>query len=306
MIRKADNRVSVGEADEAAIEVFLDRFWLERGGSAHTLAAYRTDLRKAAGFLASKGLTLYTAALADLSELLGAQLGAHARSMARLRSCLRQFYQFNLREGVLSVDPTVLLAAPKLGRALPKALSEAEIEALLVGIDGDDPLAVRDRSMIETLYATGLRVSELVSLRMELLGLRQGVLKVLGKGQKERLVPLGEEALACLQRYLQEVRPDWLRGGASAFVYLTQRGGPMTRQAFWHLLKRRAQAAGISKPLSPHMLRHSFATHLVNHGADLRVVQLLLGHEDLSTTQIYTYVAQERLKALHKQHHPRG
>jgi len=219
---------------------------------------------------------------------------------------MRQFYQHALREGWIQSDPSVRIEAPKLGRSLPKSLTEDEVMALLEAPDLESPEGFRDRTMLEVLYATGLRVSELVGLRLEQVGMAQGVVRVVGKGDKERLVPLGEEAVDWLERFLKGGRNEILHGRFCSEVFPTKRGAGMTRQAFWYRIKKHAVSAGINKHLSPHTLRHSFATHLLNHGADLRVVQMLLGHSDLSTTQIYTHVAQERLKSLHAQHHPRG
>jgi integrase/recombinase XerD len=234
------------------------------------------------------------------------QQGYQARSTARLLSALRTFYRYLLRERLIDEDPTLQVELPQLGKPLPKSLSEAEVEALLAAPDIAEPLGLRDRAMLEVLYACGLRVSELVALSLEQINLRQGVVRVLGKGSKERLVPLGEEALIWLQRYQAEARGLLLAGRPSSVLFPSQRGEQMTRQTFWHRIKLHARHAGILKPLSPHTLRHAFATHLLNHGADLRVVQLLLGHSDLSTTQIYTHVAKARLQALHAAHHPRG
>ena len=234
------------------------------------------------------------------------QQGYQARSTARLLSALRTFYRYLLRERLIHEDPTLQVELPQLGKPLPKSLSEAEVEALLAAPDIAEPLGLRDRAMLEVLYACGLRVSELVALSLEQINLRQGVLRVLGKGSKERLVPLGEEALIWLQRYQAEARGLLLAGRPSSVLFPSQRGEQMTRQTFWHRIKLHARHADILKPLSPHTLRHAFATHLLNHGADLRVVQLLLGHSDLSTTQIYTHVAKARLQALHAAHHPRG
>ena len=232
--------------------------------------------------------------------------GARPRSTARLLSSLRRFYQYLLREGMITDDPTAQIESPKLGRPLPKSLTEEQVEKLLQAPDAETALGLRDRAMLETLYATGLRVSELVGLTLQQANLQAGVVKVIGKGDKERLVPLGEEAVEWLQRYLNEERSKLLHGQTSDALFPTARGAAMTRQAFWHNLKRYTHLAGIETHLSPHTLRHAFATHLLNHGADLRVVQMLLGHVDLSTTQIYTQVARERLKQLHAQHHPRG
>jgi len=295
--------------DPAAIEAFADALWMERGLSRNTLSAYQSDLRKVAAWLAAeRGRDLRGARREDLLDFLAgeSQRGSKPRSSARLLSCLRQFYQYGLREGWRKDDPSARIDAPRLGRPLPKSLTEREVEALLAAPDTGAPQGFRDRCMLEVLYATGLRVSELVGLRPEQLSLTQGLVRVTGKGGKERLVPLGEEALSWLQRFLGGPRRDLLNGRLCPELFPTRRGSGMTRQAFWYLIKRHAMRAGIGKPLSPHTLRHAFATHLLNHGADLRVVQMLLGHSDLSTTQIYTHVARERLKNLHQVHHPRG
>jgi integrase/recombinase XerD len=295
--------------DAAAIESFADALWMERGLSRNTLSAYQSDLRKAAAWVAAeRGRDLRGARREDLLDFLAGESrrGRKPRSSARLLSCLRQFYQYGLREGWRRDDPSARIDAPRLGRPLPKSLTEREVEALLAAPDTGDPQGFRDRCMLEVLYATGLRVSELVALRPEQLSLTQGLVRVTGKGGKERLVPLGEEALSWLQRFLRGPRRDILNGRLCPDLFPTRRGSGMTRQAFWYLIKRHALRAGIGKPLSPHTLRHAFATHLLNHGADLRVVQMLLGHSDLSTTQIYTHVARERLKNLHQTHHPRG
>jgi integrase/recombinase XerD len=287
---------------------FLDRLWMERGLAANTLLAYRSDLEGAAFWLEQQGWGLAAAGREQLQAYLAERVraGIKPRSQARLVSSLKRFYQHLARELLRPDDPSALLEAPKLGRGLPKALAEREVEALLVAPDVQVVLGLRDRAMLETLYATGLRVSELVGLPLAAVNLRQGVLRVLGKGGKERLVPLGEEALTWIDRYLREARPALLDGRPAQALFVSARGAALTRQAFWHLIKRHARQAGIRAVLSPHTLRHSFATHLVNHGADLRVVQLLLGHSDLSTTQIYTHVARERLKSLHAAHHPRA
>ena len=285
---------------------FLDHLWVEYGLSPHSVAAYRGDLTTLCAFLAKRNLSLNTAGEADLFDFLGQADKLSARTKARRLSSMRRYYQYQLRESVLSADPTVRLSAPRLGRSLPKTLSEADVEALLAAPDVASILGLRDRAMLELLYATGLRVSELVTLELGQVNTRQGVVRVTGKGAKERLVPLGEQALDCLQCYVGEARRDLCRGRPSNALFPTQRGAAMTRQAFWYLVRRYAHKAGIQTALSPHTLRHAFATHLLNHGADLRVVQMLLGHSDISTTQIYTYVAAERLKALHAQHHPRG
>lgn len=295
------------EDDLRAIGRYLDSLWLERGLSKQTLEAYRTDLTLLAGWLAGRG-GLYAATRGDLLEHLAwrIQAGYSARSTARLLSCLRGFYRHALREALISEDPTLNIAMPQLGRPLPETLSEADVEALLAAPDLEDNLGLRDRCMIEVLYASGLRVTELVGLRVDQLNSRQGVLRVTGKGNKERLVPLGEEALAWIVRFCAEARPALLKGNPSDVLFPSQQARQMTRQTFWHRIKLHARQAGIRSPLSPHTLRHAFATHLLNHGADLRVVQMLLGHSDLSTTQIYTHVARHRLRELHASHHPRG
>ncbi|MFA7095263.1 MAG: site-specific tyrosine recombinase XerD [Gammaproteobacteria bacterium] len=296
------------EEDQKLIEAFIDTLWVERGLSENTLSAYRVDLQGLATWLAGRGSSLLAAQRDELLDYLAFRVrqGARPRSTARFLSSMRQFYRQLVRQGRIDADPTARIDAPKLGRALPKSLTEAEVEALLAAPDTGDLLGLRDRTMLEILYATGLRVSELVHLTLDQVNLRQGVVRITGKGSKERLVPFGEEALGWLERYLREARPLLLRGQLCDALFPTQRGTAMTRQAFWVLIKRYARKAGITKSLSPHTLRHAFATHLLNHGADLRVVQLLLGHSDLSTTQIYTHVARERLKTLHAKHHPRG
>jgi len=296
------------DADRALIEGFLDALWMERGLSENTLSAYRADLSGFSTWLNGQNERLAEARREQLQAYLADRVGqgARPRTTARLLSSLRRFYRHQVREGRRNDDPSARIDAPRLGRPLPKTLTEAEVEALLGAPDIDATLGLRDRAMLELLYATGLRVSELVGLRVEQVNRQHGVLRVVGKGNKERLVPLGEEAIDWLERYLAEARQDLNRGHANPHLFLTTRGGPLTRQAFWHLIRRHAATAGITRPLSPHTLRHAFATHLLNHGADLRVVQLLLGHSDLSTTQIYTHVARERLKQLHAEHHPRG
>ncbi|NOY61929.1 MAG: site-specific tyrosine recombinase XerD [Gammaproteobacteria bacterium] len=295
-------------SERLIIDNFLDAIWMENGLSDNTLSAYRHDLQALASWLQCSDLTLVAARRHELSEYLGARLqkGSSSRSMARLLSSMRRFYQHLLREKTISEDPSARIESPKLGRPLPKALTEQEVEQLLAAADVGDPLGLRDRAMLELLYACGLRVSELISLTALQINLRQGVIRVTGKGNKERLVPMGEEAILWLQRYAAEARSELLHGRISDALFVTRRGGAMTRQAFWHMVKRHARQAAINKTLSPHTLRHSFATHLLNHGADLRALQMLLGHSDLSTTQIYTHVAKERLKEIHAQHHPRG
>lgn len=287
---------------------FIDALWLEEGLSSNTRKAYESDLKGFSVWLAAIEQCLEEAGRSEVEGYLAARYRqkASSRSMARVVSTFRKFYRYLLREGVILNDPLQGIDPPRIGRPLPKTLSEADVEALLDAPETDDPIGLRDRAMLELLYATGLRVSELVGLELSSLNLRQGVVRVSGKGGKDRLVPLGEEAEAWLMRYFEGARADLLGGRACEDVFVTRRRGKMTRQAFWHLIKRYALMAGITRPLSPHTLRHAFATHLLNHGADLRVVQMLLGHSDLSSTQIYTHVAQERLKDLHARCHPRG
>jgi len=294
--------------NEQVFARYLDSVWLEKGLSDNTLEAYRRDLKAFGLWLQSQQYALLAVTAVEVNQFLAhyAKSAKSARSAARMLSCLRGFYRYQLREAKMAIDPTAKIDSPKTGRALPKSLSEQDVEELLDEPDTEDPLELRDRAMLELLYATGLRVTELVTLRLEQLGLAQGVIKVIGKGNKERLVPMGEEALSWLQQYIHQVRPNVPNVIDCSTVFLSRRGGEMTRQAFWHRIKLYAVRAGINKALSPHVLRHAFATHLINHGADLRVVQMLLGHSDLSTTQIYTHVAKERLKSLHAQHHPRA
>jgi integrase/recombinase XerD len=291
------------------IDRFCDTLWLEQGLSQATISAYRSDLVLAERFLRERGgVDLRRATRDDLLAYLAHRKSARAtsRTAARLLSALRRFYRYLVREGRLDADPTALIESPKLPRPLPKSLSEEQVERLLGAPDSATPLGLRDRAMLEVLYATGLRVSELVSLKLGQVSRVQGLVRVIGKGDKERLVPLGEEAVGWLNAYIEGSRQDLIRRQATDALFVTGRGGPLTRQAFWHNIKRYARAARIEVALSPHTLRHAFATHLLNHGADLRVVQMLLGHADLSTTQIYTHVARARLKELHAKHHPRG
>ena len=291
------------------IDEFLDALWAERGLSQNTLAAYRRDLQSFSVWLEKSKMTLLHVSNADIQGFLvhRGKKGIKASSLARLVSSLRRFYRYQLREGRIEEDPSALIDSPKLVKSLPDTLSESQIDALLEAPDVNDAIGLRDRAMLELLYATGLRVSELVSLEQSQLGLQQGVVRVIGKGNKERLVPMGDVAVDWLIQYKQDARPDIMFGkGVSDSLFVTRRGSGMTRQAFWYLIKRYALEVGIRQKISPHTLRHAFATHLLNHGADLRVVQLLLGHSDLSTTQIYTHVAKARLQALHQQHHPRG
>ena len=294
---------------DPVIDQFIDSVWMEHGLSKNTLTAYRTDLRKTAEWLVSQARgDLINVQRTDLLDYLAARSEAQhsPRSTARLLSTLRRFYSYCHRHALIGEDPTRLLSAPKLGRPLPDALTEDEVERLLSSPDTRTPIGIRDRTMLELLYATGLRVSELVSLCDSQLNLRQGVLRVTGKGEKERLVPLGEEAITWLEKYQKQVRPELVQDSSAKELFLTNRKQGMTRQAFWYLIKRYAKKEDIRSHLSPHTLRHAFATHLLNHGADLRAVQMLLGHSNISTTQIYTHVAKARLKALHAQHHPRG
>ena len=291
------------------IERFCDTLWLQDGLSANTLEAYRRDLEGLERWFSRRGTALASASRADILDYLSSSVskGARPRTTARLLSSLRRFYGYLVREEKIKTDPTALIDSPKLGRPLPKSLTEEQVVKLLESPDVKTSLGLRDRAMLETLYATGLRVSELVGLTLSQVSLTQGVVRVIGKGDKERLVPLGEEAISWISRYLAEGRPKLVRSRSTDALFATARGGPMTRQAYWYNLKAHTRKAGIEpKKLSPHTLRHAFATHLLNHGADLRVVQMLLGHADLSTTQIYTHVAQARLKTLHEQHHPRG
>ena len=288
------------------IDRFLDALWVERGVSDNTLAAYRSDLQKYATWLDKHNCQMTAAQEGELRNYLSSMQGRTARTMARHLSSIRSLYSYLLREGIMKHDPAARVEAPKIGRQLPRSLTETEVEALLKAPDTGTPLGLRDRTMLEILYASGLRVSELISLQTGQVNLRQGVVRVLGKGSKERLVPLGEESIDWLTRYQQSARIELLGEKVSDALFPTKRGEVMSRQAFWYLIKRYAVVAGINKTISPHVLRHAFATHLLNHGADLRVVQMLLGHSDISTTQIYTHIAQERLKNLHAVHHPRG
>lgn len=290
------------------LDSFIDHLWLEDGLSRNTLVSYRLDLTQFAEWLHKTcDKSLLEVSQADIQQYLAIRFPqSKPRSISRLIASLRRFYKYCLREALLGADPTEQIDSPKLPRALPKSLNEEEVEALLKAPDINVALGLRDRAMLEVLYASGLRVSELVGLRVTEVSLSEGVIRVTGKGSKTRLVPMGEVAVEWITRYLKESRPEILQKRLSDTLFVTQRGGAMTRQAFWYLIKRYALLAGITKHLSPHVLRHAFATHLLNHGADLRVVQMLLGHADISTTQIYTHVARERLKQLHSMHHPRG
>jgi len=290
------------------INTFLDALWLERGLSKNTLEAYRTDLAQFAQWLQKQTIILSMVTRENLQAYLSYryQQKFHPRSTARFLSCVRRFYRWLLREGRIKADPTLNIESPKIGKPLPKSLSEVEVEQLLAAPNINESIGMRDRAMLEVLYASGLRITELVSLSMTSINLRQGVVRVLGKGNKERLVPLGEEASDWIMQYLQSARSALLNGRVSDIVFISQQGQMMTRQTFWHRIKQYAKLAGIKSPISPHTLRHAFATHLLNHGADLRVVQLLLGHSDVSTTTIYTHIAKERLKSLYAVHHPRA
>ncbi|WP_413729273.1 MULTISPECIES: site-specific tyrosine recombinase XerD [unclassified Shewanella] len=290
------------------IEGFLDDLWSSKGLSDNTLAAYRNDLRHFDQYLQGRGLTLSTAGREVVQDYLGFRFdkGGAESSSARLKSSLRRFYGFLLRRQLITEDPMARIASTKLKRKLPGSLSEAEVDALLAEPIREDPVEARDKAMLELLYATGLRVSELVGLTLEQVSLRQGLVRITGKGGKERLVPMGEVAVSEIESFLKLARAELLGGKQSDVVFPSKRAQMMTRQTFWHRIKLYALRAGISTELSPHTLRHAFATHLLNHGADLRVVQLLLGHSSLSTTQIYTHVANARLQSLHQQHHPRG
>lgn len=307
MVGSADQ--SPTAPDRLLLNRFIDALWVEEGLSANTRKAYASDLEHFQDWLRKQWRReLYEVTALEIEAYLAEKYRQQfsSRSMARLLSCLRKFYRFELREGRVMVDPTLPIQAPRLGRPLPKTLTESDVEALLEAPDVGDVLGCRDRAMLEVLYATGLRVSELVGLQIAQVNLRQGVVRVVGKGGKDRLTPLGEPAEEWIHRYLTDSRPGLMGSKKSEDLFVTARGCAMTRQAFWYLIKRHALNAGVHKPLSPHTLRHAFATHLLNHGADLRVVQLLLGHSDLSSTQIYTHVAQERLKDLHGRCHPRG
>ena len=290
------------------IDRFLDAIWMERGLSENTLGAYRADLLALNQRLLSRRVDLARAGRADVLDYIAwrVESGAKPRSTARQLSSFRRFYRYLLRQGLLLEDPTVQIAMPKIGRALPQSLTEEEVDALLGAPAVAEALGHRDRAMLEVLYATGVRVSELINLKMSQVNLNQGVLRIVGKGDRERLIPLGDEAQDWLKEFVNGPRVEILLERQTDYLFPTRRGDRMTRQAFWHIIKRYAKKAGVKKKLSPHTVRHAFATHLLNNGADLRVVQLLLGHSDVSTTQIYTHVARERMKELHSRHHPRG
>jgi integrase/recombinase XerD len=292
---------------EASIDAFIDAIWLEEGLSKNTLSAYRRDLSLYGRWLAERGKPIEATAEADLNAYFAARHSqTRATSANRRLTVFKRYFRWALRERVITADPTLKLQAARQPLRVPKTLSEAQVEALLAAPDVDTPLGLRDRAMLELMYASGLRVSELVGLKVFDLGMNEGVLRVLGKGSKERLVPFGQVARDWIERYLDEARPEILGGQQTGDLFVTARGSGMSRVMFWMIVKKHALGAGITAPLSPHTLRHAFATHLLNHGADLRAVQMLLGHADISTTTIYTHVARERLKSLHAQHHPRG
>lgn len=297
--------LSTSDANE--LDTFIDHLWLEDGLSKNTLESYRLDLTTFALWLSKQNKQLLTVDQADIQQYLAVRFPqSKPRSIGRLIASLRRFYRYLLRENKISKDPTLQIESPKLPRSLPKSLNEEEVVALLNAPNITEAAGLRDRAMLELLYACGLRVSELVGVKATEVSINEGVVRITGKGSKTRLVPMGEEAADWISRYLREARPEILQRRLSDALFVTNRGEAMTRQAFWYLIKRYALLAGITKHMSPHVLRHAFATHLLNHGADLRVVQMLLGHSDISTTQIYTHVARERLKQLHSLHHPRG
>jgi integrase/recombinase XerD len=298
----------MNQNNQAILDEFIDRIWLEEGLARNTLDSYRQDLANFAAWLEKDAAKdLLQVEQFDIQRYLAAKFPvSKPRSISRLVASLRRLYRFALRENKITQDPSLQIESPKLPRSLPKSLSEEDVESLLGAPNLDDSIGLRDRAMLELLYASGLRVSELVGVKVTEISLSEGVVRVTGKGSKTRLVPMGEVAVDWLTRYLKEARPAILEKRLSDSMFVTQRGASMTRQAFWYLIKRYALVAGIHQPMSPHVLRHAFATHLLNHGADLRVVQMLLGHSDISTTQIYTHVARERLKQLHTAHHPRG
>ncbi len=290
--------------NETILQRFLDSIWLEKGLSQHTLKSYKTDLVQFVRWF--KG-DLLAARRQDILKYLSYRVAGHynPRSTSRFLSACRQFYRYCVRERLLDADPTRLIESPKIGRALPKTLTERDVE-LLLAAPTDDPLGCRDKAMLELLYACGLRISELIAVEMSDINLQLGVIRVIGKGNKERMVPIGQAALEAISVYLRNARMDLLAMTPSDMLFVSRRGKKMTRQAFWYRIKHYAKISNIKKPVSPHVIRHAFATHLLNHGADLRSLQMMLGHSDLSTTQIYTHVAQERLKHIHKTHHPRG
>jgi len=299
--------MALESAEAQQLDAFIDHLWLEDGLSKNTLESYRLDLTSFALWLPTQKKQLLTVEGADIQQYLAVKFPlSKPRSISRLIATLRRFYRYCLRENLIKTDPTIQIQSPKLPRSLPKSLNEEEVMALLIAPNVAEPAGLRDKAMLELLYACGLRVSELVNIKTTEVSIHDAVVRVTGKGSKTRLVPMGEEAADWISNYLREARPVLLQKRLCDALFVTNRGTEMTRQAFWYLIKRYALLAGISKHMSPHVLRHAFATHLLNHGADLRVVQMLLGHADISTTQIYTHVARERLKQLHSVHHPRG
>ncbi len=307
--RKKDGETDISPEDSQAIDTFCDAIWLEDGLSENTIASYRSDLTLFARWLKVEGgaTSLVQADEASLNAYFLARHGdTRASSANRRLTVFKRFYQYQLRQGAIAENPCSHMHSARRPQRFPHALSERQVEALLAAADVDTPLGLRDRTMIELMYASGLRVSELTALKLDALGINEGIVRILGKGGKMRLVPFGQQADSLIARYMTESRPEILKGKQSDYLFVTSRGTLMTRQMFWTLIKKYALKAGITDPLSPHTLRHAFATHLLNHGADLRVVQLLLGHADITTTQIYTHIAQHRLKQLHAQHHPRG
>ena len=300
------SKARISSENSESIDLFIDALWIESGLSKNTLSAYRSDMTSYARFLGDT--LLFSADQADIQRFLAYLMsqGTKSSSSARVLSTLRRFYRYGIRERKAATDPCAQVRSPKQGRPLPKTMSERQVSELLEAPDTHSAIGMRDRAMLETLYATGLRVTELVKLTRLEINLDVGVVRIVGKGNKERLVPLGEQAVDRVQRYLLAARADLLKQRQSDALFVTARGAAMTRQAFWYLIKKYAKQASIEQVLSPHTLRHAFATHLINHGADLRSVQMLLGHADLSTTQIYTHIARERLQSLHAQHHPRG
>jgi len=294
--------------ENALIDKFLDHLWLEDGLSRNTLSSYRFDLYNFSNWLnKTNSIFLENVTKSDIQQYLSFKFpSSKARSISRSLSTLRRFYRFLYREKKITTDPTLQIQKPKIPKSLPKSLSEDEVENLLEAPNLNIDIGIRDKAMIELLYACGLRVSELVNIQLTELNLDDGVIRVTGKGDKTRLVPMGEDAMDYIQKYLLSAREAILKNKKSKYLFVTHHGKSMTRQTFWHSLKKYALIANIKQSISPHILRHAFATHLINHGADLRVVQMLLGHSDISTTQIYTHVARERLKTIHKTHHPRG
>ncbi len=289
------------------LDTFIDHLWLEDGLSKNTLESYRADLSQFHTWLIAQQRDLLSVNQADIQHYLAFKFPqSKPRSISRLVASMRRFYRYALRENLIQLDPTLQIESPKLPRSLPKSLNEQEVSDLLNAPDINQPIGLRDRAMLELLYASGLRVSELVTVKVNEVSTQDGVVRVTGKGSKTRLVPMGQEAASWIDQYLNYARPEILQNKLCDALFVTNRADMMTRQAFWYLIKRYALLAGIHKHMSPHVLRHAFATHLLNHGADLRVVQMLLGHSDISTTQIYTHVARERLKQLHSVHHPRG